>query len=132
MNGQQAPDSWTGTEARLVITWEGRSPEPVAEAVPLTPTSAPALARRTSGGIWALTVHERRFGGLEGKLDELLRRVTPYAEGLASLRGRGYDVCVEVFGFVGDGSTATLAPEVVARTAALGLPLVALVSDSAR
>ncbi|WP_326598223.1 hypothetical protein [Streptomyces sp. NBC_01803] len=60
---------------------------------------------------------------LEGIFDELLPKVTPLASELTALRAEGYQVRIDIKGWVESGARLTVPAGVLAQAAELALPL---------
>ncbi|NNN37974.1 DUF4279 domain-containing protein [Streptomyces sp. S3(2020)] len=130
--------AWVETDVKLLVRKSDLDPDLLARELPLTPTavSLPTDGSRSLGlpdeGVWSLAVHKRLPGGIDDQLRELLRQITPHASSISSLAARGYEVSINVSGFVGRGSTFSLAPDVISQVAALNIPFVVSPSTSER
>ncbi|MET9993020.1 DUF4279 domain-containing protein [Streptomyces mutabilis] len=94
-------------------------------------TSSPA-SEVTQGLPASLAVYERCPGGVNEQLLKLLEQIEPYSAEISTLVAQGYEVSIRVTGFVGNGSSFSLTPDVIARVAALNVPLTAHPSTSDR
>ncbi|MGC4984895.1 DUF4279 domain-containing protein [Streptomyces sp. DT193] len=130
---------WAETAVTLVVRKQDLDADLVTRTLSLPPTSVrrPGSDHRDRvspprSGLWALQVHDRLPGGLSDQLRTLMDLVEPRSSSLAQLTSQGYDIHLDLFGFVGRGATFVLAPEVVRTTAALGVPVTVTTSVSDR
>ncbi|WP_328449475.1 DUF4279 domain-containing protein [Streptomyces sp. NBC_00386] len=130
---------WVETAVTLVVRKQDLDVDLVTRTVSLAPTSVrrPGSAHRDrvsppQGGLWALQVHDRLPGGLSDQLRTLMDMVEPRSSSLAELTSQGYDIHLDLFGFVGRGATLVLAPEVVRKAAALRVPVTVTTSVGER
>ncbi|MER6188048.1 DUF4279 domain-containing protein [Streptomyces sp. NPDC021056] len=130
--------AWVETDVKLLIRKSDLDPDLLARELPLTPTavSLPTDESRRLGlpdeGVWSLAVHKRLPGGIDDQLRELLQHIAPHAPSISSLTERGYEVSINVSGFVGRGSTFSLTPDVISQVAALNIPFIVSPSTSER
>ncbi|MGW3723764.1 hypothetical protein [Streptomyces sp. NPDC000851] len=122
-----AEGDWVETDARLVIRKSDLDPDLPAETIPVVPS-----ALNPEEGVWSLTVHAGLPEGTNGQLRQLLEAIEPFSARLTDLGDRGYEMSIRVSGFVGRGSAFTLTQDVVARLAALNIPLTVSPSTSDR
>ncbi|RIH61527.1 DUF4279 domain-containing protein [Streptomyces sp. SHP22-7] len=130
---------YLGGNGRAVGHPQGRPrPFPSRRADPDAPTSlsVPDADGRQAGlpqeGVWSLAVHKRYPGGVNEQFLELLAQIEPYSSGINRLAAQGYAITISVTGFMGNGSSFTLTPDVVSRMAALNVPLTVSPSTSDR
>ncbi|MFE2050335.1 DUF4279 domain-containing protein [Streptomyces sp. NPDC059459] len=130
--------TWTETGVQLVVRKTDLDPSLVAEAFRTPPTSLSVpdtdsqRAGRPQEGVWSLAVHKRYPGGVNEQFLELLAQIEPHSSGINHLAAQGYEITISVTGFVGNGSSFTLTPDVVSRMAALNVPLTVSPSTSDR
>ncbi|RSS26596.1 DUF4279 domain-containing protein [Streptomyces sp. WAC08452] len=130
--------AWAETGVQLVIRKDDLDPSLLAELIRTPPTSlsVPDADGRQAGlpqeGVWSLAVHKRYPGGVNEQFLELLAQIEPYSSGINRLAAQGYAITISVTGFVGNGSSFTLTPDVVSRMAALNVPLTVSPSTSDR
>ncbi|WP_392964205.1 DUF4279 domain-containing protein [Streptomyces sp. LN245] len=130
---------WAETAVTLVVRKQDLDADLVTRTVSLPPTSVrrPGSDHRDrvsppQDGLWAFQVHDRMPGGLSDQLRTLMDLVEPRSSSLAELTSQGYDIHLDLFGFVGRGATFVLAPDVVRTAAALGVPVTVTTSVSDR
>ncbi|KFG74358.1 DUF4279 domain-containing protein [Streptomyces mutabilis] len=130
--------TWAETGVQLVVRKADLDPSLLAEVIRTPPTSlsVPDADSRRAGqpqeGVWSLAVHKRYPGGVNEQFLELLTQIEPYSSEINHLAAQGYEVTISVTGFVGNGSSFTLTPDVVSRMAALNVPLTVSPSTSDR
>jgi hypothetical protein len=137
MQYDHAEGPWVETDVKLVIRKADLDPALLASELSLAPTSVslPSAGSPTveaGEGVWALPVHKRLPGGVNSQLEELLLHIGSRSASFSSLAARGYEISIQVSGFVGRGSTFALTPDVVQRLASLDIPLVVSTSTSDR
>ncbi|MFF3616015.1 DUF4279 domain-containing protein [Streptomyces sp. NPDC002580] len=129
---------WAETAVKLVVRKHDLDADFVSRTISLTPTTVrnPGNDHQgqasPQGGLWALQIHDRMPGGVSDQLRTLLDLVEPRSSSLAQLSAQGYDIHVDLFGFVGRGATFALPPEVVQKAAALRVPITVTTSVSDR
>ncbi|GGQ07557.1 hypothetical protein GCM10010279_13710 [Streptomyces mutabilis] len=109
---------WVETAVQLAV----RRPDVTSSPPPEVTQGLPA----------SLTVYERCPGGVNGQLLKLLEQIEPYSAEISTLVAQGYEVSIRVTGFVGNGSSFSLTPDVITRVAALDVPLTAHPTTSNR
>ncbi|MFE9435906.1 DUF4279 domain-containing protein [Streptomyces sp. NPDC006640] len=129
---------WVETAVKLVIRKSDLDADLVSRSIPLDPTTVqlPGIDPLNPGsirdGLWIVQVHGRMPGGVSEQLGTLLSKVEPHAHVLSQLASQGYEIHIDISGFVGRGATFTLPADVVRRSAALGLPVTISTSVSDR
>lgn len=129
---------WVETAVKLVVGKRDLDADFVSRTISLTPTTVrhPGSDHQnqasSQGGLWVLQVHDRMPGGVSDQLRTLLDMVEPRSSALAQLTAQGYDIHVDLFGFVGRGATFALPPEVIRKAAALRVPVTVTTSVSDR
>ncbi|MFF3452095.1 DUF4279 domain-containing protein [Streptomyces sp. NPDC002667] len=129
---------WVETAVKLVVRKADLDADFVSRTLSLPPTKVqhPGSDQRgrasSDDGLWILQVHERSPGGVGDQLRSLLDRLEPRSSSLAELALQGYDIRLDLFGFVGRGATFVLDPEVVRKAAALRVPVTVTTSVSDR
>ncbi|AKZ57413.1 hypothetical protein SAM23877_4368 [Streptomyces ambofaciens ATCC 23877] len=130
--------TWAETGVQLIVRKPDLDSSLLSEVIRVPPTSLSvpeADSRRTDPppeGVWALAVHKRYPGGVNEQLLKLLEQIEPYSSGINHLTAQGYELSISVTGFVGNGSSFSLTPDVVSRMAALNVPLTISPSTSDR
>ncbi|PWI11216.1 hypothetical protein DIZ27_07450 [Streptomyces sp. NWU339] len=138
MQWDHAEGDWVETGVQLVIRKADLDPVLLSETMQVSPTSSsvPDADTRRAGlpqeGVWSLAVHKRLPGGVNEQFQQLLEQIEPRSSGIDHLIAQGYEVSLSITGFVGNGSTFSLAPDVVSRLAALNVPLIVSPSTSDR
>ncbi|MCX2928618.1 DUF4279 domain-containing protein [Streptomyces sp. NEAU-W12] len=138
MQWDHTEGDWVETGVQLVIRKSDLDPALLSETMQVPPTSLslPDADTRKAGlpqeGVWSLTVHKRLPGGVNEQFQKLLEQIEPHTSGIDHLTSQGYEISISVTGFVGNGSTFSLTPDVVSRLADLNVPLVVSPSTSDR
>ncbi|MEU9141878.1 DUF4279 domain-containing protein [Streptomyces sp. NPDC048404] len=129
---------WVETAVKLVVRKADLDADFVSRTVSLPPTTVqhPGSDQQDQaspdGGLWILQVHERLPGGVDAQLRVLLDMLEPRSSSLTELTAQGYDIHLDLFGFVGRGATLVLSPGVVQKVAALHVPVTVTTSVSDR
>ncbi|MFE2532891.1 DUF4279 domain-containing protein [Streptomyces sp. NPDC059371] len=130
---------WAETAVTLIVRKPDLDADLVSRTLSLPPTSTGSAGSdqhdqvsTPKDGLWALQVHDRMPGGIGTQLSVLVDMVKPRSESLAELTAQGYDIHLDLFGFVGRGATFVLDPDVVRKAAALRVPVTVTTSVSDR